>query len=162
MPRTCTICKHADREAINAALIEGQAYRNVSVRFGTSVASLQRHKAEHMPVALAKAREVREANDISFADDLFAQLKALRNKAVKILNTAEAAGDLRTALLALREARATIELLLEVEGEINRNPQINILISPEWIELRTVILRTLAPFPEARFALADALAEGAA
>jgi hypothetical protein len=75
------------------------------------------------------------------------------------LQKAEAAGDLRTALLGIREARSCIELLAEMEGEINRNPQINILVAPEWLAVRAVLLRALQAYPEARQAVAAALTQ---
>ena len=39
VPRTCTICTHADRPAIDQALISGEPYRHIANRFGTSTAS---------------------------------------------------------------------------------------------------------------------------
>lgn len=159
MPRVCTICTHAQREAINAALVANEPYRNVSVRFGTSVAALQRHKADHMPIALAKAKEVREAQETTFADDLYEQVKQLRNRAIKILLAAEAAGDLRTALMGIREARSCVELLLEVEGELNRHPTVNLHLSAEWICIQTVLFSALAPYPDVGARVAQALQE---
>ncbi len=44
-----------------------------------------------------------------------------------------------------------------MEGEISRNPQINILVAPEWISVRTVLLKALQSHPEARQAVAAAL-----
>ncbi len=156
MPRSCTICQHADKPAINAALIANEPYRLIAERFGTSAAALTRHKAEHLPASLAKAEAAKETAQ---ADDLLAQVKALRGKSISILQKAEAAGDLRTALLGIREARACIELLAEMEGEINRNPQINILVAPEWLAVRTVLLKALQSHPEARQAVAAALTQ---
>ena len=159
MPRACSICTHAERDAINQALVTNESYRNIAKRYETSEQAMYRHKAEHMPVAVAKAQE---AHDVAVADDLLSQLKALRSRAVSILLKAEQAGDLRTALLAIREARACIETLLEVEGELNRRPQVNLYISAEWVELRAVLMAALEPFPEARAAAAGALLEAEA
>jgi hypothetical protein len=113
-----------------------------------------RHKAEHLPASLAKAEAAKET---ALADDLLGQVKALRNRAISILTKAEAAGDLRTALLGIREARSCVELLLEVEGELNRVPQVNILIAPQWIAVRTALMAALSDFPEARASVAQAL-----
>lgn len=157
MPRPCSICVHDKRNAINAALIAGEPFRLIAERYGTSAAALTRHKAEHLPAKLAKAHEAKEA---VAGSTLLAQLEALRNKSMKILLAAESAGDLRTALMGIREARACIELLAEMEGELNRTPVVNILVAPEWLQLRTVILHTLAPYPDARAALARTLVEG--
>ena len=46
-------------------------------------------------------------------------------------------GDLRTALAAIRERRGTIELLARVTGELQETTQVNVLVSPEYLELRT-------------------------
>jgi len=102
MGRSCTICSHSDRLEINAALMAGEPYRNVAKRYEASEQAMYRHKVEHVATAVAKATKARE---VAQADDLLAQLKGLRNKAVAILLKAEHAGDLRTALLAIREAR---------------------------------------------------------
>jgi len=157
MPRVCTICTHPEREAINAALVTGEPYRVIAQRYAASPDAVYRHKIDHLPAKLAQAEAAKET---ALADDLLGQVKALRNKAISILGKAEAAGDLRTALLGIREARACVELLLEVEGELHRQPVVNVLIAPEWLQLRTVILQTLAPFPDARAALARTLTDG--
>ncbi len=154
MPRVCTICTHPEREAINQALVAGEPYRVIAQRFAASPDAVYRHKIDHIPPALAKATEAKET---ALADDLLAQVKALRGKSISILQKAEAAGDLRTALLGIREARSCIELLAEMEGELNRNPVINLYLSQEWIEVRAVLLQALSDFPEARAAAALAL-----
>jgi hypothetical protein len=43
-------------------------------------------------------------------------------------------------------------------GELNRQPQVNILIAPEWLEVRAVLVQALQAYPEARTAVAAALA----
>jgi hypothetical protein len=154
MPRVCTICTHPEREAINAALIANEPYRLIAERYGTSAAALTRHKAEHLPIALSKAQGAKE---VTLADDLLLQVKNLRNKAISILLKAENAGDLRTALLGVREARACIELLAEMEGELNRRPQLNLYLSVEWLQVRALLMTALGEFPEARAAAAAAL-----
>jgi hypothetical protein len=50
-----------------------------------------------------------------------------------------------------------IELLARLIGELDERPQMNILVSPEWITVRTAVLETLAPHPEARAAVAGRL-----
>lgn len=106
-----------------------------------------------MPRKLAKAQEAKE---VAAADDLLGQVKALRNKAISILAKAEQSGDYRTALQGIREARACVELLLEVEGEIERGT-VNIIVSPQWTEIRAVLIAALQHHPEARQSVATAL-----
>ncbi len=154
MPRVCSICVHPHRAEIDRDLVAGGAFRNIAERYGTSATALTRHKKEHVPGHVAKAKE---AAQVAAADDLLQQLKALRNKAISILQQAEQAGDFRTALMGIREARGCIETLMEVEGELDRRGVTNIVISPEWLEIRTAILVALQPYPAAAQAVAGTL-----
>ena len=155
MPRACTVCTHPQREEINKALVRNEKFRYVAERYGLSTTALHRHKAEHMPVALVKAQE---AADVAEADDLLSQVRYLQGKAMSILGKAEAAGDLRTALGAIREARGNLELLAKLMGELSDAPTVNVLLSPEWVTVQGIIIRALEPHDEARQAVVAALA----
>jgi hypothetical protein len=53
-----------------------------------------------------------------------------------------------------------VELLAKLSGELDERPQVNILnvaASPEWLATQAAMLQALAPFPEARLAVAGAL-----
>ncbi len=156
MPRPCTVCTHPERQAIDKALVSGKSASETSALFRVSPDAVQRHKA-HIGPRLVKAQEARE---VAEATDLLGEVRSLRKKAYAILLKAEAAGDYRTALAGIREARACLELLAELEGELNRRPQVNVLVTPEWVALRARIVAALVPYPEARLALAAALDEG--
>lgn len=153
MPRVCSVCTHPERAAIDAALLGGEPYRRIASRLGASTTALQRHKA-HIPAHLSTAHE---AEAVASADDLLDQVRALQRKALDLLSKAEREGDYRTALAGVREARACLELLLEVSGELDRRSVVNIAVNPQWIQLRTVIVAALEPYPEARLAVADAI-----
>jgi hypothetical protein len=105
MPRACTICTHAERTAIDQELIAGLPFRDIAGRYGVAKSSVERHKAEHVPTTLAKAKE---AQTVADADDLLKQAGALRTKAMSLLLKAEQAGDYRTALAGIREARSCL------------------------------------------------------
>jgi hypothetical protein len=154
MSRKCTICSHAEAEAINQELIKGTPYRTIADRFNVSKAALIRHKEKHLPVALTQAQAAQEATQ---ADSLLDQIEALRRKAVSLLSQAEAAGDLRTALAGIGQARGCLELLAKVRGELAQEGAVNITISAEWVELRAVILQALEPYPEAKQKLVAAI-----
>jgi hypothetical protein len=85
------------------------------------------------------------------------EIRALKTRALDILERAQEAGDLKTALLGIREARSCLELCMKAEGQLNDAPQINILVNPQWIELKALIITTLKPYPDAYEALIDAL-----
>jgi len=154
MPRACNVCQSPDVEGIDRELAANTAIPALAAKYRVSSDSLLRHKANHLPVTLAKAETAKEADR---GGDLLEQVQQLKRKAVSLLLKAEAAGDYRAALAGIREARACIELLLEVEGELNRNPVVNVIVSPEWTRLRAVIIGALAPFPEARAVVASGL-----
>ena len=116
-------------KAIDQALVAREAFRHIAARFGTSTGALQRHKNEHMPVSLALAKE---AGEVAQADDLLAKLVGLQDKALNILGQAEEAGDLRTALMAVREVRATMELVGKVTGELVHKQEVNPNTSVHW------------------------------
>ncbi len=154
MPRTCTICGHGERPAIDAALVAGEPLRNIAARFGTSATALFRHRAEHIPGTLALAKEAGEA---AHADDLLGQLRDLQGRTMRILALAESGQDGPTALKAIGEARRNLELLAKLLGELRDGPTVNVLVAPEWQALRGRLVVALAPFPEARVAVARVL-----
>jgi hypothetical protein len=157
MPRRCTVCDHPERHSIDEALVTGAPYRSVAKRFERSESAVYCHKTEHLPAHLLKAKEVEEA---ARADDLLDQVRNLQAHALDILERAEKAGDLRTALAAISQARGNLELLGKLAGEIDERPVVNLNVSPEWLELRGVIVGALEPYSEARGAVLSAL-EGA-
>jgi transposase-like protein len=154
MPRRCTVCDHPRRYGIDQALVTGAPYRSVARRFGLSESSVYRHKTEHLPAQLLKAREVEE---VAQADDLLEQVRHLQAHALDILERAEKAGDLRTALAAISQARGNLELLGKLAGELDERPVVNLNVSSEWLELRAVIVGALEPYSEARGAVLRAI-----
>lgn len=50
MMRTCSICTHEERDAIEKALLAGDSLRRIAERFGTSSTALHRHK-QHIETA---------------------------------------------------------------------------------------------------------------
>jgi hypothetical protein len=153
MPRTCTVCTHPDRPAIDAALVSGTPYRNIAERHGVSVGALFRHR-DHLSAALLHAKDVEQ---VAQADDLLAQVRDLQRRTLRILDDAEQAGDRRTALAAIREARGNLELLGRLAGELQEGQTVNVVVSPEWQRVRAAVITALLPFPEARVAVAGQL-----
>jgi hypothetical protein len=156
MPRRCTVCDHPERHGIDGALVTGAPYRSVAKRFGLSESAVYRHKTEHLPTHLLKARE---ADEVAQADDLLDQVRDLQAHALDILERAEKVGDLRTALAAISQARGNLELLGKLAGELDERPVVNILLSPQWVVIRTTMLEALSAYPEARSAVAEGLME---
>lgn len=152
MPRTCTICSHAQRAEIDAALVAGEPYRGIAQRFRVSPDAVYRHRA-HVPAALARAKD---AAEVAHGDTLLEQVTGLQARTLAILTKAEKTGDLPTALRAIGEARRNLELLGKLAGELQEHGDV-IVINAAWIDLRGVILAALGPYPAARVAVAQAL-----
>src|SRR5579872_2042152 len=130
MPRVCSICNHHDRLGVERALLGGESYRNIAVRFDTSTSALQRHRADHIPASLVQSQAAKE---IGRADTLLDDVRSggdraerLYQHAESILERAMESKDLKTALAAIsgavnvmREGRAYLELRGEITGELN-------------------------------------------
>ena len=107
MVRTCTVCRHPEHEAINAALVIGRPHAEVAAAHGLGYFAIRRHHRAHLPAAMVKAEAARE---VTRADDLLGQVHQLREKALALLEKAEAAGDHRGAQEQLEPA-------------VNQNPE---------------------------------------
>jgi hypothetical protein len=142
MSRPCSICIHKDRADIEEAFLAGNSYRNIAERFSLSSAGIHRHK-KHIVETLALSQEAR---DMVRADGLLLQVQDLQARTRNILDAAEDAKDLRTALVAIREARRNAELLAKLTGELQQEGTL-VLVAPQWIQLRSIILNTLKPYP---------------
>jgi hypothetical protein len=156
MPKQCPICIHSERQAIEKAILGSETLPEIAQRYALSKWSLYRHKQRHLSTSLLKAKE---AQEVAGADSLLDQLKHLQSKALTLLDKAEAAGDLRAALQGVREVKGCLELLAKLQGELAQEGTVNVLVMPVWVSLRTTILRTLEPYPEARLKLSQALRE---
>jgi len=150
--RNCTICTHNKRENIDKELLEKVPLRNIAKQYNVSTGALFRHKENHLPDKLIKAENVKE---ITEANNLIEQAQTLKDRAIEILDTVEKQGSHTIALQAIKEVRAIIELLAKLSGDIQTGFTIN--LSPEWINLRTVIINAIAPYPEAQNAVLKAL-----
>jgi hypothetical protein len=105
-------------------------------------------------------QKAHEAQEIARADSLLDQVKFYLDRVDNITAKAEAAGDLRTALNGLREARGYVELLAKLLGELDERPEVNLHVAPEWIELRAMIVGALGAYPSARQAVLEAIEGG--
>jgi transposase-like protein len=157
VPRACTVCTNVKRREIDRALVQGApTVREMSRRYGLSETALKRHRAEHLPSSLARANAVKE---VALADDLLGQVRYLQQRSLALLATAERVGDLRSAGAAIGQARGCIELQAKLLGELDDRPQVSVQLglSPEWLAVRVALMEALAPFPEARQAVAQRL-----
>ena len=160
MPRECSVCSHPEAFAINEALILQKASnRRIAPQYGLSEKAIRRHR-EHIPQLLVKAAEAMELDD---AEHLAAELNKLKQDVHRLKDKAEDEGDLRTALLGCDKALKALELqakvdqLIQAEGSTTVN--IALIEHPDYQRLSETIYDALLDYPEARWAVADALKE---
>jgi hypothetical protein len=173
MPRICSSCMHPQREAIDKALVAGTPLPRITALYReTSEDALFRHKAAHLPAMLAQAQQDRQrahAADLAgqataqeeqervHAIDIAKQLKAINAAALRVLNEALGIGDRDVALRAIDRVHRQLELQAKLLGELDERPQVNVLVSSEWQNVRATLLAALGPYPEARVAVAAQL-----
>jgi len=153
MPRVCTVCNHPSKVEIDRMLVEGEPYRSIAKQFSLSDAAVYRHKS-HLNGTLIKAKGIKE---IVQADNLMEQVRDLQKRALNILSKTEESEDWRAATGAIREARGCLELLGKLAGELQDGQTVNVIVSPQWVELRTIIINALEPHIEAKLAVLNAL-----
>jgi hypothetical protein len=167
--------------------LTGETYRSISQDYPYSKDALRRHKTNHIAAIVgdikaimeqarievleeARQQEMEDLREevISAAKDSMAarlenaagfidQLREVRDKAAGLLDQAEASQDMRAAGTFLRELREQIRLMAELEGRIASQPQITLISSPEWVEVRSLVINALEPYPEAREAVVRAI-----
>jgi len=170
MPRPCSICQHAERPAIDQALVSGVSAPRIAAEYRVSEDAALRHKAHiaariqeatdddtRQAAALAHQQAAQKTQEARQALDVIEQLRAINGATLTILKRAHASKDDKVALLAVDRVQKQIELQARLLGDLDDRPVVNVLITPQWITLRAVILSALADYPEARAALAVAL-----
>jgi len=154
MAQLCKVCTHPELESINKAIVAGVSNRVISVQFNISHNSVQRHRTNHLPEHLALSKQ---AEEITQADGLVGDLQFLRTVALDFLDQAKQANDTRVAAPLITSACRVIETLAEVRGELDRKQTVNILINPEFVAVRTLIMDAVQDCPLCRKRLSEAL-----
>ena len=156
MGQPCSICKHPQCEEINKLVASGEPNQRLATKYGVTESAIRRHKASgHITKKIAKAADARERLD---STKLLDMMERLLGEAVSVLRDAKISGDNRTRLAAINTAANLNRTLLEVAGELKNNaPMVNILFSPQWVQIRTVILASTEEYPEARARIVEGL-----
>lgn len=157
MPPKCSVCSHEKRTEIDRLLLTGTSLRDIAGQFRLSRSALHRHQNEHLSDQMAAVAERNAEADVRTAIDVRGQLKAINGVALSILKEARASGDGALALQAIDRIQKQIELQARLIDLLKDGATVNVTVSPQWIELRTLIITSLQAHPEARQAVAAAL-----
>ena len=156
MPRSCTICTHPHRADIKAVLLEGTPLRTIAARWSVSKTALIRHRDEHLPDRLLRARD---AEEVATADNLLSDLRDLQQATLRILRANEQIHeDHGVALRTIGEARRNLELLARLTEMLGPDTEVTVNVAID-ARVQSVILSALEDFPDARVAVAEALGE---
>ena len=165
----CATCSHPDVQAINEAIVAGIPMYKIARQYGMAESSLKAHKKNHLNPAYKAIQDAKATRTTSGDAPALEQLKALLPTLQNALHWAQGAQDangnfkvlpnVSQTLAAVRELRATIELLAKITGELDDRPTtvINILTTEAWLQARRAIAEALVPYPDARLAVANRL-----
>jgi hypothetical protein len=157
MARSCTVCVHPEKVAIDKAIVAGKSRAEISTTYKVGDSAVKRHReANHVSKALIAVQARREERGAATVLD---QINQLVDKVRVFIDRAEASGDDALTLKGIGELRSTLTLLARLTGELDERPTttINVLASPEVAQLATALMIALAPYPQARIAAAAAL-----
>jgi len=166
MGRKSKIEAHPQSEEIIRRLASGEEYSDI-VRDIPTITwdDLDYYQKNKLPVILSKSNDLKTmADEIEQADvhlgDTYLQLViGLQKKALDALEQQNAKEDHKSWAMDSREARGYVELMGKALDRIREAPpaQITIINNPEWVELRTLIITALEPYPEARQAVVNVI-----
>lgn len=168
MSTPCKTCAHEQRAAIEFGLARRVPVRTLARKFGLSQQSIFRHKRSHLSPQMKAAllRAIRPSKiDLEQlrhdeSENLIQHVVAQRAKLYVLSDQAEEVGDLRAAAQLQGRLTANLELGAKLVGELRTagvTVTQNILMNPQWNELRATLIRALRPFPDARKAVTQVL-----
>jgi hypothetical protein len=166
MGRKSKIEAHTQSEEIIRRLASGEDYSKIVEDYpDIRYQDLDYYAQNKLPAILSKSNDLKAlADEIEQADvhkgDTYLQLViGLQKKALDALEQQNAKEDPKSWAMVSREARGYVELMGKALDRIREAPpaQITIINNPEWVELRTLIIGALEPYPEAREAVIHAI-----
>jgi hypothetical protein len=153
MPSPCIFCESPRRSELEqkiAAKIISQT--EAGKILGCHHASISRHVNNHL------RRGVNEAvilppvegvtRDISRGLNVAKQLERSHDDCIYLFKEALRRGNIRDALRALEVEIKQLQLSAKLQGVYADTPQINLLMQPEFIQLKKVVVEGLKAYPE--------------
>ena len=166
MGRKSKIEAHPQSEEIIKRLASGEEYSDIVRDIpGLTWDDLDYYQKNKLPNIISKSKDLKAlADEIEQADvhkgDTYLQLViGLQKKALDALEQQNAKEDPKSWAMVSREARGYVELMGKALDRIREAPpaQITIVNNPQWVELRTLIITALEPYPDARQAVVHAI-----
>lgn len=179
----CDCCKSEQRQLIDTLCARGVSAKliaeRVNVSFGAgatkklSDSSIYRHR-KHLPAAVIESLQAKSLGAVlgkgvtldelraQESQNLLAHLIAYRAELDSDIGAARGNGDLRTVASLVGRRNHLLEVLARLLGELGITTVTNnvaLVASPDYLAMRSALMRALSPFPQARAAVAAAMLE---
>lgn len=129
----------------------GVGFATIARRYGVGRDSIRLHKRNHIDREAWSRVEV-TPRALTTLERVELQASALETMVERGLKSG------KTNLAAIGELRRLLELVAKLKRELMEVPEVNVLVLPDFVLARRAIMAALDPFPEARAAVAHALA----
>ena len=146
MAQKCRVCHHRERPSIERDAASGLKLTLIAAKYDVPRDSIDRHQKMHFDPVKAAAPAPAHAHDPQAAAQLL-QLRTLR-----LLKAAEANGDKRAALHAIREARENLESAAKL-ARAETGERFTVERDIVFQALRADLVKILDRFPEAKEAV---------
>jgi hypothetical protein len=157
---------HRERASIDLGLARRVSVTALSKRYQLGHDSIYRHAKNHLTPQLRASLLAGPDCDLDLdrlreteSQSLLANLVGLRHRLFASLDSAEDAGDGSMLARVAGQLHTNLELTGKLLGDlgVGHTTVTNVLISAPYVELRVELINALAPFPEAKRAVAAAL-----
>jgi hypothetical protein len=156
-----------DCDRIEYELACGKSVKSISLKFGVHEDALYRHRKRLPPVLkaayighmLAPGVDL-DALKVQESEGLLQSLATQRARLLITQDQAMEDGNAQVVATLANAVHRNLELVGRYLGELqNHSTQtvVSILVSPEYLRLRNLLIKALARFPEARRAVAEVL-----
>jgi hypothetical protein len=136
------------------------SFREAGRIVGCDSHAIAAHFRNHVTQELRKELAIKEpANMIDVVDELLeAHMTTL-----ELIEEAHASGDIKTCFTGQQTQLKQLDLFARLTGQTpaQAETQVNLYMSPEFMQLQQLVVTSLAEYPEARRKLGEALAQAA-
>lgn len=153
----CSLCSHRDRDEFDRGLALGDVSQAEVARLvGCNRSAVNRHVKRHLlPAVKKQAQADAELGGVS----VLKELRGLYRRMKSHLDRAEQTDNWQAIRAFSAEARQDLELLSRLLGELESGATVNVLVSTEWLRVKTAIMEVMTAYPQAKEALAARLME---
>jgi hypothetical protein len=167
-PGICGVCTHPRKHQIEIGLTYGLPVRVLAKRFGLSMHAVWRHSKNHLSPQLRAAILVAQApSEIdleelrkSEAEGLLSHLVSQRARLQRLSELALETGSVSGVCSVEGRITANLELVARLLDQLTVHHTVehrSVLVSPDYLRLRQVLVEALRPFPVAMAAVSAAL-----